>query len=101
MTYAHQLVINLLLFCLQLHFVWQRLPLAASAYAEMLAERLQTVLRRLYHSEDEALHIVFLLLCDLYVHNVSWNGELHEEHSAVDLRECLAFGSYRFDHDVL
>ena len=44
MPYAYELVIHLLLLCLQLHLVRQRLPLAASAHAEMLAERLQTML---------------------------------------------------------
>ena len=44
MADAHQLVVDLLLLRLQLHFVWKRLPFASSAYAEMFAERLQTVL---------------------------------------------------------
>ena len=75
--------------------------MAASAYAEMLAEWLQTVLRRLHHAEYEAFHVIFLLLCDLYVDYVARNGELYEQHSAVDLRKRLAFGSDSFDHDVL
>ena len=43
-TYAHELVIDLLLLCLKLHFIRQRLPFTSAADAEMLAERLQTVL---------------------------------------------------------
>ena len=43
-TYAHELVIDLLLLCLKLHLVRQRLPFTSTADAEMLAERLQTVL---------------------------------------------------------
>ena len=101
MADTHQLVVNLLLFSLQLHLIWQRLPFAASAYAKMLAERLQTMLRWFYHAKNEAFHVIFLLLCDLYVHDVAGNCKLYEQHSAVDLRKCLAFGSHSFDHDVL
>ena len=49
MSYPHELVIYLLLFGLELHFVGEMLPFAASAYSEMLAERLRSLLGRLYH----------------------------------------------------
>ena len=49
MSYPYELVIYLLLFGLELHFVGEMLPFAASAYSEMLAERLRSLLGRLYH----------------------------------------------------
>ena len=49
MSYPYELVIYLLLFGLELHFVGEMLPFAASAYSEMLAERLHSLLGRLYH----------------------------------------------------
>ena len=101
MADAHQLIVDLLLLCLELHFIWERLPFAASTDTEMSAERLQTMFRRLYHAEDETFHIIFLLLCDFDVNNVAWYGELYEQYSSVNSCESLAFGSDCFDHDVL
>ena len=43
MTDADELIINLLLLGLKLHFVWKRLPFATSTNSEMLAERLKTM----------------------------------------------------------
>ena len=100
MSYAHELVVYLLLLCLKLHLVWKRLPFASAAYAEVLAERFQTMLRRLYHTEDESFHIVFLLLCDLYVNNVSRYCKLHEKHSTIDSCQSLAFCCNRLDHNI-
>ena len=49
MAYAYELVIDLLLLGLELHFVWQMLPFASSAYSEMFAERLLSLRGRLYY----------------------------------------------------
>ena len=43
-TDAYELVIYLLLLCLELHLVWERLSFTSAANTEMLAEWLQTVL---------------------------------------------------------
>ena len=101
MADADELVIYLLLLCLKLHFVWKRLPLASSADAEMLAERLKTVLGRLYHTEDETFHIVFLLLCNLYVNDVSRNGKLYEQYGSVYSCQSLALCGHGLDHNIL
>ena len=44
MTYADQLVVNLLLLGLKLHLIGKWLPFASSAYTEMLAEWFETML---------------------------------------------------------
>ena len=87
MTDADQLVVYLLLFRLELHFVGERLPFAAAAYSEMFAERLKPMLGRFYHRLDKALHIVFLFLRNFYIHNVSRDCKFHEYYSAVDMGE--------------
>ena len=71
MPQADQLVPDLLLLGLELHSVGERLPFAAAAQAEMLAERLQTVFGGLFHLDDEALHVVGFLLGDAYVDDVT------------------------------
>ena len=84
MAYADELVVDLLLLCLELHFVWKRLPFASSTYTEMLAEGLETVLRGFYHTKDEALHIVLLLFGHLDVYHVTRNRELYEQYCSVN-----------------
>ena len=106
MSYAHQLVINLLLLRLKLHGIGERLPFASSAYAEMAAERLYTLSGRLDHPQYETFHIVFLLFRHLHVDNVSRNGERHEKYGAVYPGKGFSFGGYRlyqniFQNDIL
>ena len=93
MTYSHELVINLLLLCLKLHFIRKRLPFASSADTEMTAERFESMFRRLNHSEDEAFHVILFLFSDFDVYNVSRDSKLHEKHGAVNSGNCFAFGS--------
>ena len=101
MANPHQLVFYLLAFGLQLHFVGQRLPAAASTDAEMLAEGLQAVGGGLHNAFDEAFHIVFLFLVYLDVHDVSGNGEVYEHNHAVYVRERFALGCNGFNLNVL
>ena len=101
MAYAYKLVIYLLLLGLKLHLIRKRLPFASSAYSEMLAERLQTMFGRLYHTENESFHIVLLLFSDLYVDYISRHCKLYEQHSTVNPCKCLAFRCHRFDGDIL
>ena len=91
-TYAYELVFDLLLFCRKLHFVGEGLPFAPSADSEVLAEGFQPVRGGLYHPEDEAFHIVFLFLADLDVNYVSGNCELYENHCALYVSQGFAFG---------
>ena len=100
MTDADQLVVYLLLFRLELHFVWERLPFAAAAYSEMFAERLKPMLGRFYHRLDKALHIVFLFLRNFHIHNVSRDCKFHEYYSAVDMGERTAFCRHGLDCDI-
>ena len=101
MAYAHQLVIDLLLFCLKLHFVGKRLPAASSAYSEMPAERFQPVFGRFHDPQDAAFHIVFLLLVYPYVDYVPGYGEFHEDHGAFIVRDGLSFGRHVLYQHVL
>ena len=98
---ADQLVVHLLPFGFELHLVGQGLPPAAAADAEMLAERLEPVRRRLDHSGDESLHIVFLLPEHLDVHDVAGDGEIDEDDHSVHVGQSLTFGGDGFDGDVL
>ena len=106
MSDADQLVVYLLLLRLKLHAVGKRLPFASSACAEMAAERLEPVGRRLHHAHDEAFHVIFFLFGHFHVHNVSGNGELDEKNRAVYPCKGLAFGcnglySHILEYDVL
>ena len=98
---AHELVAHLLTLGLQLHFVRQRLPAASAAHAEMPAERLEPVGGRLDHPGDEALHVVFLFLEDLDVHDVAGNGKIDKDHHSVHVREGLAFRGNGLDGHIL
>ena len=97
----YELVVNLLLFGLQLHLVGQWLPLATSADSEMAAERFQTVFRRGHHPCDESLHIILLFLRNLHIHNVSRHCELHEQNRAVNPCNSLALSRNRLNPDIL
>ena len=57
----------------------------------MLAERLKTMLGRLYHTEDESFHVVLFLLCDLHVNNVSGHCKLYKKHRSVNLCQSFTF----------
>ena len=96
-----QLVVHLLPLGLELDPVGERLPAASSTGAEMLAECLYAVRRRLDDPRDEALHVVFLLLENPDVHDVARNGEIDENDHPVHACECFSFGRHRFDGDVL
>ena len=101
MTYTHQLVVNLLLFRFQLQLVGERLPFTASTHSEMLAKRLQTMLRGLFYSSDEAFHIALALFRHPDVHHVAGNGEGHEYHEALrTVGNSLALGRHGLDNYV-
>ena len=101
MADAHELVVDLLLLGLKLHLVWKRLPFASAAHTEVLAERLQTMLGRFYHTKNETFHIVLLLFGHLDVNYVSRYRELNEQYRTVDPCQCLSFCRHGFNGDVL
>ena len=101
MANADQLVFHLLTLGFQLHFIRKRLPSAPAANAEMLAERLQTVLGGLYNALDKAFHVILFLLVYLNVHHISGHGKIYKHHHAVHVRERFAFCGHRFDGHIL
>ena len=101
MTDPHQLIIDLLLFCLKLHLIGERLPFTAAAYSEMLAEWLQTMFGRLFDFCHEAFHKTGTFLRDAYIDYVSGNCKRYEYHNAVRaVGDCLSFGCDVFNGDV-
>ena len=100
MADPYQLIFYLLALGFQLHLIGKRLPPATTADAEMLAERLQTVFRRLYNALDKAFHVVFLFLVNLDVDDVSGNGEIDENHHTVHVCKGFSFGRDGFDGDI-
>ena len=101
MAEPDQLVPDLLSLGLELHGIGERLPSAPSAESEMRAERLETVGGRLHHPYRKTFHIVFLLLEDAYVDEISGNRELDEQYLSVHMGQRLAFRRYGLDADVL
>ena len=101
MANADKLVIYLLLFCLKLHLIWQRLPLASTTGAEIFAERLETMFGRAHNFQNIPFHVVFLLFSHLDVHDVTRHCKLYEYNRAVNVSECLAFSGNSFNRDIL
>ena len=83
MSYANQLVINLLTFCFELHRIGERLPLAAATDAKMLAKRLQPVFGRSLYPCYSPFKIILLFFENLYIYYISGDGEGHENHLPV------------------
>ncbi|CDC63449.1 unknown [Bacteroides sp. CAG:770] len=85
MTDSYELVPYLLLFCLQLHFVGERLPFASSANSKMLTERFKSLCRWFDHIQDIAFHIVLFLLRNSDIDNVPGHSEFNEDHSPIHM----------------
>ena len=101
MADAGQLVIHLALLGGELDVVGEGLPAAAAAHPEMLAERLQAMLGRLYDLDDRALQPGFLLAHEPHVHHVARHGEAHEHHLPFGrVGDGLALRRHRFDDEV-
>ena len=96
-----ELVPDLLLLGLELHFVGERLPFAAAAEPEMLAERLEAVLGGFLEADDEALHVVGLFLGDAYVYDIARDSRTDENHCTLVMGEGVAFCRDGFYGDVL
>ena len=101
MTYANELVFNLLAFCFQLHVIWERLPLATSAYSEMLAERFKSVCGCLFKLQNEPFHIVLFLFGHLDLDYISRYGELYEQCHAVYMSQGFALSCHGFNEHVV
>ena len=110
MPNSHQLVIDLLPFCLKLKMIGKQLPFAASTQTEMTAERFLPVRGGLYNPDDTPFGIILLFLCNQNVHDISRHGVFNENDSAtraaftiivtdMDVGNCLAFCGNRFDAD--
>ena len=86
-SYARELVIDLLLFHLQLLGVGEHLPLATAADAKMLAHRLLSCAAILSEADDLRLGIMVFLLADLEVNDIAWHTPRDEDN---ELRLCRA-----------
>ena len=97
LCYAPQLVSDLLLLCLKLCFVWQVLPLASSASAEVLAERCRAYITINYYTHHLTLSKGVLLAPYLDVAHVARDAPWHEDHHVSPVEEALSLGCYRLD----
>lgn len=92
--YALKAVLHLLLLVLQLILVGQMLPAATAAYAEMLASRLYSYVRRLCQLLDPSFGIAFLFTGQLHPGHVAWSSVGYEHHHVVDARYRVALGGH-------
>ena len=74
----------LTLFPKDLFFVWQTLPFATSAHAEMRADGLLAQGAHLVETEHRALHEMMLLLGNSDVDHITWNGVWHKDNHVVN-----------------
>ena len=86
MADAGQLVVYLSLLCAKLDVVGKRLPFAASAGAEVAAERVLTLGRRLVATYYLALEKTAFLACQAYVDYVTGNSEFYEQYTSWRFR---------------
>ena len=100
MADPHQLVLHLLPLGFQLHGVGEGLPAASAAHAEVFAEGLQAMGGRLHDAFDKAFHIVLFIFVYMDVHYVAGDGEIHEDHHSVHVREGFPFGRDGLDGHV-
>ena len=99
---AGQLVIDLALLGGQLDLVGERLPAAAAADREMVAERFQTLLGRLHQLDDRPFHPGLLLADKTHVDDISRHGESDENHlSFRRMGNRFALRRDGFDDEIL
>ena len=98
---ATELVVHLLLLCLELLGIGKVLPLAATTDAEMLAHRLFAYVALLDEAYHFCLAVAMLLLAHLQVDNIARNGKRYEYHHIVDVCQRLALGCHSLDGYVL
>ena len=101
LAYARELVMHLPLLCLELLMVWQVLPLASAAHAEMAALGRLAHFAVFYEAHHLGLAVAVLLLLHLQVYHVTRHGERHENHHVVHFGYGLALGCHIGYGDVL
>jgi len=103
MSYSFKLVIYLPLLGGKLDIVGERLPLATSTDSEMLAERLQTLLRRLNYADYTPFGKIAFFSGYTYVNDVTGDCKLNKNDSGRTIRVIsremgvcngLSFSSY-------
>ena len=92
---ARQLVIDLLLLELQLLWIGEVLPLAATTDAEVLTERNRAYITIFNKAHHLALGKGVLLAADLDVAHITRHAERHEHHEVVPVEQALSLGSHR------
>ena len=68
------------------------MPLAAAAYAEMLAKRLGTLLGTFHEAHNSSLHESAVAAAYLNVHYIAHHGHGNEHHLSVVAAHRFAFG---------
>ena len=92
---AMQLVIDLLLFELELFLIGQVLPLAATANTEMVTEGRRAYLTKFYKTHHLALGKGMLLTTNLNVTDVTRYAERHKYHQIIPVEKALSLGGNR------
>lgn len=102
MSYARKLVVDLALLCLQLDTVGEQLPTTPATKSKMLAERLKTVLGRLYQADNASFKIILLLYGYPYIDHIAGNGIFDENDLPfVGMSHTFAFSGNALDGQVL
>ena len=67
----------------------------------MLAEGFNPILRGFDNFGNIALHIFLAALCQLYVHHITGNRVLDEDHLSIDMSYGIAFSGNIVNQDLL
>jgi hypothetical protein len=98
---AMKLVVDLLLFELELLLVGQILPLTTATDPEMFAEGSRAYLTIINKAYYLALSEGVLLASYLHVAHIARHTKRYEDHKLVPVKQTLAFGSYGLYCDAL
>ena len=89
-----QVVHHLLLFESDLFLIWQHLPFAAAAGAEIFAKRFDAVFRLFGKPDNPAFGKTAPFACELNIDHIARNDKRHENGHAVHFRDRFAFGRH-------
>ena len=93
LSYSRELIVNLLLLSFQLFLIRKILPLAASADAEMLANRSGTNIAQLLEINYFSFHERTFLLDNLHIDNIARNTERNKHHLVLMMEKAFTLGS--------
>ena len=90
-----------MLLAFELKLVWEMLPAASAADAEMFAVRFNANIGWFYHPVNVTFCIIFLLSVYFYVGYVSRSSVRDEYDHVVDACKSIAFGSDICDFNII